>query len=214
MLASEIILTFSTALDTGYLVCCPTKHRKSECEGHACLKSLFTFGEKQANTSHTFVLVAVDAEADEATQQEQEEKAAGDSSCNASNGRATQPVSYSIITRTNHHWPCDYKCLNNLTIWHTWTNSVELRWLSFSHTSFGDHPKPVCQAGIEGKDVCAPGRTRFLLDGAKSVRAASSLGAITTFAQEVWSFHLDIKPFVKAHAILFCLILTSRLINH
>lgn len=42
-------------------------------------------------TSPTFVLVAVDTEADGATQQEQEEKAAGDSSCNAGNGRATQP---------------------------------------------------------------------------------------------------------------------------
>lgn len=33
-----MIPTFSTALDTGYLVCCPTKHRKSECKGNACFK--------------------------------------------------------------------------------------------------------------------------------------------------------------------------------
>lgn len=93
---------------------------------------------------------------------------------------------------------------------------MDPRWLSFSHTSFGDHPKPVRQVGIEDVDVCAPDGARFLLDGAKSVRAASSLGAVVIFrgGQEVWSFQLDVEPFAKAQAVLFCLILASRLIDH
>lgn len=213
--------TFSTAIDTGYLVCRPTKHRKSDCKGNAslCFKSLFIFGAEQANTFPTFVLVAVDTEVDKATQQEQEENAAGDSSCNASNGRATQPFTChhqdkqsAMVSQLWHQHMLEH----NLTIWHAWTNSVDLRWLSFSHTSFGDHPKPVRQVGIEDVDVCAPAGARFLLDGAKSVWAASSLGAvvISRGGQEVWSFQLDVEPFAKAQAVVFCLILASRLIDH
>lgn len=40
----------------------------------------------------TFLLAARDTEVDEADEKQEEEKAAGDSCCNASNGRATQPL--------------------------------------------------------------------------------------------------------------------------
>lgn len=63
---------------------------------------LYIFGVKQVNGWRTFVL-AVEAEEDEATQQEQEEKAAGDSSCNAGDGRATQPVTCHQPDKPFHH---------------------------------------------------------------------------------------------------------------
>lgn len=67
---------------------------------------------------------------------------------------------------------------------------------SFSHTSFGDDTKLVRPLGIEGIDVRTPSSGRFLLDGAESVAAASSLCANVTFVEEVHSNHLDVKAFV------------------
>lgn len=216
-----MIPTFSTALDTGYLGSSPARRKKTERNMKASVhwESWFMFGVKHANASQTFLL-AVDAEVDGTTQQEQEEEAAGDSSCNASNGRATQPVACRTITGTkSQQW--FYSCstisgpvtTDAWTTGRTWTDSLGLRRRSFDHTSFGDHPEPVRQVGVEGEDVCTAGRARSLLDGAKSVWAASGLAAITILALELWSFHLDVKPCAEAHAVLFCLMLTSRLIN-
>lgn len=44
-----------------------------------------------AKQPRTFFLVQVDAQVDEAPQQDQEEKAAGDSSCESCDGGSTQP---------------------------------------------------------------------------------------------------------------------------
>ena len=97
---------------------------------------------------------------------------------------------------------------------HTWTNSLDLRWLSFHHKSFGDDSKSVRQAGIEEKDVHTPDRSRFLLDGVKNVCTASLLGAITTFVRKVWSFHLDVKPYVQSTCNYVLFDTSIKLINH
>lgn len=78
---------------------------------------------------------------------------------------------------------------------------MDLRRLSYNHKSFGDDPKPVRRFGIEVEDVRAPDRARTVLDGAKLVWAASSLGVITVVGHKVWSFHLDVKPFAQAQGI-------------
>lgn len=83
-------LTFSTTLDTGYLVLWPTT--QTECK---IISPVLSFGAKPAHTSHTSFVVTVDPEGDSTTQQEQqEEEAARDSSRDASNGGSTQAATY------------------------------------------------------------------------------------------------------------------------
>lgn len=101
-------------------------------------------------------------------------------------------------------WHWDEECrttknIQTLTTCHTWTNSVDGRRQSPSHASSGDDPEHVGQLGIEVKDVGTPGVARFGRDG---VEAVSRLGTSTIPAQEGWSFHLDVKPFAKAHEVL------------
>lgn len=93
MLANKAIQTFSTPLDSGYLVLWPTT--PIQCKRNASLyfkvSPVFRFGAKQTHTSHTSFVVTVDPEEDSPTQQEQQnEEAAGDSSCNASDRGSTQ----------------------------------------------------------------------------------------------------------------------------
>lgn len=83
-------LTFSTTLDSGYLVLWPTT--PTECKR---ISPVFSFGAKRAHTSHTSFVVTVDPEVDSTTQQEQqEEEAAGDSSRDASDGGSAQATTY------------------------------------------------------------------------------------------------------------------------
>lgn len=95
MLTIEATQTFSPPLDSGYLVLWPTT--PIECERNASVyvkvSPIFRFGAKQAHTSHTSFVVVVDPEVDGHTQQKQQhEEAAGDSSCNASDGGSAQPA--------------------------------------------------------------------------------------------------------------------------
>lgn len=92
MLTSEATQTFSPPLDSGYLVLWPTK--PIECERNASVYyPVFRFGAKQAHTSHTSFVVVADPEVEGHTQQKQQhEEAAGDSSCNASDGGSAQPA--------------------------------------------------------------------------------------------------------------------------
>lgn len=89
---------------------------------------------------------------------------------------------------------------------------MDLRWHSFNHASFGDHPKLVRGCGIKDENVGAAGGAGFRLDGAEFVRVASVFGVVTFLALEFWSLHLDVKAFVEAHAICFSFVQTSGLI--
>lgn len=83
-------LTFSTTLDSGYLVPWPT----TQAEGKI-ISPVFRLGAKRAHTSHTSVVVTVDPEVDKTTQQEQqEEQATRDSSRNACDGGSAQAAIY------------------------------------------------------------------------------------------------------------------------
>lgn len=83
-------LTFSTTLDSGYLVPWPT----TQAEGKR-ISPVFRLGAKRAHTSHTSVVVTVDPEVDKTTQQEQqEEQATRDSSRNACDGGSAQAAIY------------------------------------------------------------------------------------------------------------------------
>lgn len=98
VVANDATVTFSTALDIGYLVCrSMKKDRKYSLQNIFCCQKVKKTHQQFENVIQicwqgrilTSFLVEGDTEVDEATKKEQEKKAAGNPSCNASNGRTT-----------------------------------------------------------------------------------------------------------------------------